>query len=216
MQVLKEEVEVTMKKLVRECLPMRTDLFEAGTADALVRLNNFASSIRDQRFDEATGAILSRGTTKGTTAELVVRIADALRANRSGSESIILEKSLQETLFSMGDFDLDERLFGENAQSFVRESGCRGLMQLFLELHLSNVIWIQLDDSSEMPADHESLKRLPKAIERLCRQAVKATTASWEKWPQLDESSASRLLHSLRSEMANILAGTSTSLSKAG
>lgn len=191
-------------------------MFDAGAATALVRLNDFACSIRHQPFDRAARAILSSGAAAGPILELVVRMADALRASRSYGASDILGKSLQETLFLIGDFHFDKRTFGKNAQAFVRESGCRGLIQLFLKLHLSNLMWKYLNDSSKTPLDVNSLERLPNCIERLCRKSVNATTTTWKKWPELNEVSAGRLLHSLNSEMQYLLAEPVSCLPRAG
>jgi hypothetical protein len=202
-------------KPLRAWLPGRIDPFDVGTAAVIVQLNNFASSIRHETFRQVISTNLSRGATTGTTLELVARMADALRESPSGSDWDVLGKSIQETLFFIGGFDWNQRSFGRNVQTFVRESGCKGLIQLFLQMHLSNLIWKQLRNSSRMPRDLKALERLPNGIDHLCRQAVKTTTASWKKWPQLDRSSARRVLQTLRSETMDMLAEPSISLPKA-
>jgi hypothetical protein len=197
---------MSSKRSTHTWLPSRIDPFHVATAAVLVQLNNFAFLVRHQTFQDVAKGILSRDAMMGTTVQLVAGMSAVLRKGRGDTHCDVLEKSLQETLFSIGHCDFNHMAFGRNVQAFVRESGCKGLIQLFLELHLSNVIWKELQNSSRMPHDIQTLENLPNGIDRLCRQAVKTTTASWRKWPELDVPSARQILRSLRSEMVDVLA----------
>jgi hypothetical protein len=195
-------------------LPRRIDPFHAATPTTLVQLNDFGLLVKRRNFHDVVETIMSGQTTEVTSIRLVANIAAVLRKRRNHSRSDLLEKSIQETLLSSGDCDIDPAKFGRNVQAFVRESGCKGMIQLFMQLYLANVMMRQIHDSWRTPADLETLESLPIAIDRLSRLVVNSTTATWQKWPEFDESGAREILRSVRSRMTDTLAELSNLLAK--
>lgn len=204
-----KDIEESAKELLRKSLPIRIDLFDVGTAATLIRLNSFASSIRNNALDAVLTTILPGGVVTGSTAEVVGRISDALIKDRDGREYDVLRKSLQETLYIVSDLDF-ENSFRTKFHAFVYEAGGRGLIRLFLGLHLSNVVWKQLHDSFQVTLDVEVLEKLADSIQEVCLHAVTAATSAWNKWPEIGERSASRLLLSLRAQLVDLLADATT------
>jgi hypothetical protein len=200
--------------LREDWLPRRIDRFHAATPAVLVQLCNFAILLKNRKFRAVVQMIAGDEERSGASQQLVRAIAAVLRRGRRSGTSDLLEKSVQETLFSSGDCALDQKEFGKNAQAFVRNTGSRGLITLFMEMHLSNLIWTQIDRSSRQPEDLQTLESMPVHIDRLCREAAMATTASWNKWSQFDESSARQVLRHLRSHLLAVLAHAPGPLSK--
>ena len=205
---------MSSKRLPYAMLPRRIEPFHAATAPTLVQLNDFALLVKQRKFPRVVEIILSPADSQGTAVHLVARIAAVLRVSACHVENDLLVKSIQETLFCSGKCDIDQGRFGRNLETFVRDTGCKGLIQVFMQLHLSNVLMKQIRDSSRVPDDLQTLERLPSAVDALCWQAVKVTSEGWQKWLHFDENIARQMLRDLRAEMTAIMAAPATPLPK--
>jgi hypothetical protein len=83
-------------------------------------------------------------------------------------------------------------------QTFLDQWGSKGLIQLFLSLHLFNVIWIERQDALQAAArDQMVLDQLMSEIERVSLVTVDAAFASWKKWTELSVALADCLLDTM-------------------
>src|SRR5207302_1428125 len=117
-------------------------------------------------------------------------IADLMcPAVRTGERAVAL-KSLQETLYMCTEVapDLSPSQVGKRLESYLELSGSRGLIRVFLSVHLSNLILMDLHDSLQASTPEIFRTRMG-AIERLCETAANLLVRSWAKWPKLTQSS---------------------------
>jgi hypothetical protein len=177
----------------------RTELFRSEVAPLLVRLHEFAARIDVEGFDVAIGKPISGGETLPAI-ELVTEVAATLCQGLTGTEVDIVQKSLQETLFYCLDpeSDLSTAEFGSSLQTFLHQRGSKGLIQLFLRLHLFNVIWIERQNAIQAAArDQKVLDQLMSEIEFVSLVTVNTGIASWKKWPEVSVPFADSLLDTM-------------------
>lgn len=160
------------------------DLFGLEMQTLLQRLHSFAFQVHYEKFGSVTETVAGAAST-----ELVENMAQVLSQDLSGRSRAIASKSLQETfLYCTGVHpDLPRPAFGKSLETFLERHGSKGLIWLFLKLHLFNLIWIDLlegSDEAGRPTD-PGFKTRMQEIERICDAAATASVRSWKKWPQL-------------------------------
>ena len=161
------------------------DLFGPELGILLQRLHRFASQIHTESFGSVIETVAGEAST-----ELVEEMAHALSQDICGRSRMIADKSLQETLFYCTGVepDLPRHEFGKQLETFLELHGSKGLIGLFLRLHLFNLIWIDLQDGSTVNrvVDARFSSRL-EDLDRICDAAASASIRPWVKWPPLNE-----------------------------
>jgi hypothetical protein len=142
-------------------------------------------------------------------------IADALCRGINARESDIARKSLQEAFyFCIGIApELSPFLFGKRLQAVLRLRGIKGIIRVFLRMHLCNLICTDLHDSlqADTPTG-DVLNRRLEEIERICQNAAAAGVSSWTKWSEPDLNLTATLILDLKAEMTQMLGNNRLSL----
>jgi len=185
---------------VRAWLMARTGLFRFEVAPLLVRLHELAVQVDVEAFDVMIRKRIRGGKTLPTVLELIAEIADTLCRELTGPEMDIVQKSLNETLFHCVGLDLDLSVAecGRNFQTFLDQQGSVGFIQLFLGLHLFNVIWIENQDAIRAAAQGEQVLH---EIERVSLFTVNRAMVSGQKWPELSVEFLGSLLDAMHTRM---------------
>src|SRR5437868_4305968 len=115
----------------------------------LLRLRQFASSIKSNQSQNLLGELLPALSAPATTTDVVRHLADSFCSGTPGIESELLKKSVQEALLTSVDVQADATVvqFQQLLQQFLKRQGTDGLLRLFVGLHMYNVVWLELIES---------------------------------------------------------------------
>jgi hypothetical protein len=195
---------------LQQWLTARVDFLSPEIKLLLEQLHEFAWQIHSQGFSFAILRkqinIAAEGATSVALFEL---IADSMCRAIGPSERAIAMKSLQETLYICVEVspDLSASELGRRLESYLELSGSKGLIQVFLSTHLSNLIFTDLHDSLQAPTIEEWRRRI-EAIERICQKASTVAVRSLNEWPRPDRRLTTTLLLDLKAEMTRMLSDT--------
>ena len=175
---------------VQQWLTARANPISPEIRLLLAQLHQFAWQIHCEGVNSILrkkSNIAAEGDTSVALFELIAQLmCPAIRT----SERAIAMKSLQETLYMCTEVapDLSPSQVGKRLESYLELSGSRGLIRVFLSVHLSNLILMDLHDSLQASTPEIFRTRMG-AIERLCETAANLLVRSWAKWPKLTQSS---------------------------
>jgi hypothetical protein len=189
------------------------DLFGSEFGTFLERLQELSLEVRSEKFEPVMARL--EGGRKGSknAAELIRFIAHSLCRGLRGRNGDVINKSLQEFLFycTNGDPDLPRSVFGKRLESFLHRSKGKKLIGFFLNLHLFNLIWLDLGDTLQSECrTADELKKRSESVERLCQSVVYASLRS-ERSSELDSSALSTLLSTVKRNLARELNSRSLS-----
>jgi hypothetical protein len=167
-----------------------------------VRLNDWVSSIQG----DAAEQLLSRISVKAMISppgELIKNIADSLIEQATGTEWVLLSKSLQETLlYCTGiDLNLDYLEIKARLTDYLAGHGRATFIEQFLCFCIFNFVWFQVGDSfratAETPASFEEDLD---SVERVCQRIVASAWPTYASGP-LDRDSVEKLIRSIDQQL---------------
>jgi hypothetical protein len=177
--------------------------------ELMVRLELFASRIRDVGFDAAL--IEVPGSADVQSADDLIRdIAAHISANASGVKGDLLRKSLQETFYQISGTAAERgrAKLGQRLDSFLTRRGTSGIIQNFLCLHVFNIVWFQTSDSfRSLASTPDSLVDKMESVEQTCRRIVNSIWRSQHVSAPLDAVSADALIQRLLKRLTGSLPG---------
>jgi len=197
-----KDLDSVLEMNLRQWMSATPGLLEPEVQRLLEQMHEFARQIQRGGFAPAVQNLASDVTGSSRTVDLTELIADSLC--RTGNS--IKRKSLQETLYYCTGIapELLVHEFGKRFESFLALSGSKGLIRIFLSLHLSNLILTDLHDSMQASTPEEFCGQM-EAIERICQEAAAAAVRSVNDWLEPDQISMATLLLDLKAEMARML-----------
>ena len=187
---------------LQQWLRARVDPLSPEIKILLEKLHEFGWQVHSEGFDSIFRRKISIAAEGATTVGLFESIANLMCRGIGTSERAIAVKSLQETLFLCSDVDLNQSpsQVGKRLESYLDLSGSKGLIRVFLSVHLSNLIFIDLHDSLQTPR-LEMFERRMEGIERLCQTTAGLSVRSWAKWPKLTHTTISSAIQLANKEM---------------
>jgi hypothetical protein len=185
---LKQQLDSHATTKLQQWLKTRPNPLNREIQPVLEQLHEFAWQAHSKGFDATLKQNLNIPTEGTTAIQLFESIADWLSRGIRPSERAIVMKSLQEALFLCTEVESDNSpsQLGKRLESYLALSGSKGLIRLFLSLHISNLIFMDLHRSLQTP-DGEVFENRINEIERLCQTAAGLSVRSWEKWPTLTD-----------------------------
>ncbi len=199
-------VNLFARTQLQRWLASRKMVLRAETAAVLVRIHEFARLIELEGFERAMLKITGADEIEGINS-LTARITDALCRETRGMEREILRKSLHEMLlYSTGvEIEVSVAVFGTKIERFLHQRGSKGLLRLFLSLHLFNEVWIKIQQRLQTSApDGESFLAAMYWFEWTCRSAVDLAIGGWSKWPKLGRTLAKSLIDAVEFQVSNM------------
>jgi hypothetical protein len=171
----------------------------------LEQLHEFGWQVHSEGFDSILNKKLNLPAAT-TTAGLFESIADSVCRGIGATQHEIAKKSVQETLFLCSEVDphLSSSQVGKRLESYLELSGSKGLIRMFLSVHLCNLIFINLHDSLQAPAS-EMFRKQMDGIERLCQAVAGLSVRSWAKWPRLTHTTINSAIQIASDEMRKAL-----------
>lgn len=160
-----------------------------AVSQAVAGLGAFAERAQSEGF-EAGLAQLGLDDLAGKPApEVVARIAEHLARHSDGHDAELVKTALQEALLAAADLaeetgysDLQEGL-----ESFLEERGALGLVELFLENYVFDVVWSLIEDHVRTHTDgNDGYESVLRAIQEVCRDEVRAKIAELGSDPDID------------------------------
>jgi hypothetical protein len=197
----------TLKTQLGDWLSERQNLFPAQLAPVLVRLDAFAAGVHDEDVESMMKILGTGSKNHKTTTELVAAIASGLARDRSATRGEALHKSLEEVFFYTTGVDCDQSPseFGKKLKGVLGLLGSRGLIRLFLQFHLFNVIWLEVQDALQAAAkDLMTVENQMEDLQRVSVAAVDMSTREMKKWPELDPPAAENLVRSVEFAVADL------------
>jgi len=165
-------VELSTESVLRCFYPGST---ECGTlVVTLVKLDKWAESVLALGLESALGGIAHLSGSIDVI-DLIKLIAQGLTRHGRGLQADILGKSIQETLFDSTGIEDELTLmeFERRLKRFLRRRGLTGFVQLFLSLHVFNVVWFDTSETFRATADStSSFLREMQTVKRNCRKIV--------------------------------------------
>ena len=139
-------------------------------------LGGFAETVRDRGLTDGLEA-LGLGELEGKSAvEVVAIVADHLAAAVEGIDGELMREALREAIIESaalgerdGYADLEEGL-----QSFLREEGADGLVEIFLCKFVFDAVWANFEVHAQAKAtDRNALEAFMNAIDGICASEVR-------------------------------------------
>ena len=210
---LNPQDDVLAKTHLQKWLTGRKAIFRSETSLILIRLHGFAALVDAEDFNTATRKLggFDVADLDGIP-PLIGRLSELLSYDVRGTEREILQKSLHETLLYIADLDADlpVEMFGVTFEKFLRQRGSKGLLQLFLGLHLFNEVWIKLQQRLQTKAtDGDSFLASMRWIEQCCLSAVDSAMKDMSRWPKLSRTLAESLIHAIEFRISNMMSRSS-------
>jgi hypothetical protein len=170
----------------------------------LKRMHDFALEVRFEGFSSAQKKLRGDAGEAAPEVHLTELIADALC--RGICDNRIYQKSLQETLYLCTGITpkLLQPEFGKRVESFLALSGSKVFIEVFLSVHLSNLIFRDLYDSLTESAPEE-LRARTEAIEQMCQKVAATAVKPLNDWPDPNFTLVSTLLSDLTGEILRTL-----------
>jgi len=175
---------------LQQWLTARQNLLSPEIKLLLQQLHQFAWQIHREGANSIFKKKINIAGEGTPSVELFELIADLTCPAIGTSERAIAMKSLQETLHVCTEVapDLSPSQLGKRLENYLELRGSRGLIRVFLSLHLSNLILMDLHDSLQAAAPEMFRTRI-EAIEGLCQTVAGLSVRSWAKWPKLTHNS---------------------------
>ena len=183
-------MDLLLEVNLRQWMTATPGLLDPKVQRLLKQMYEFARQIQLVGFGPALKNLAGEVAVVSKAIDLTDLIADRLCRGIDASGNSIERKSLQETLYFCTGIapELLAPQFGKRLETYLALNGSKGLIQVFLSTHLSNLILMDLHDSLQA-ATPEIFRTRMVAIERLCETAAKLLVRSWAKWPKLTQSS---------------------------
>jgi hypothetical protein len=160
-----------------------------------VQLNDWVSSIQADAAEQSLTGTPARAMIS-PSGELIKNIAESLIEQASGTEWVLLSKSLQETLlYCTGiDMDLDYLEIKARLTGYLASRGRANLIEQFLCFCVFNFVWFQVGDSFRATAETPvSFEEDLDDVERICQKIVASAWPPYASSP-LDKNSAEKLI----------------------
>src|SRR6266478_45499 len=137
-----EDMDLLLEVNLRQWMTATPGLLDPKVQRLLKQMYEFARQIQLVGFGPALKNLAGDVAVVSKRIDLTDLIADRLCRGIDDSGSSIERKSLQETLYFCTGIapELLAPQFGRRFESFLALSGCKGLIQVFLSTHLSNLI----------------------------------------------------------------------------
>jgi hypothetical protein len=203
-----KELDLVLEMNLRQWMIARPHLLDPEVQSVFRQLYEFARHVQSAGFLPAlknlAGGIAGCPKTIDLTELIADRLCQGISAGGNGNE----RKSLQETLYFCTGIapELPPLEFGKRFESFLALNGSKGLIRIFLNAYLSNLIFTDLHDSLEASGP-EALRGRMEAIERICQKAAATAVRSLKTWSEPDPGSMATLLLDLKAEMTGMLGG---------
>jgi hypothetical protein len=197
----KNELDWILEMTLREWMNAKPCLLDPKVQPLLKQLYEFARAVQSSGIgpllDDLTGGVAVTASTADLTELITDRLCQGICAGRHD----IKRKSLQETLYLCTGIatELPPLQFGKRLERFLSLRGSKGLIQVFLGTHLSNLIVMDLCDSLRS-APEVFCGRL-EAIARICRKTAATAVRSLNTWSEPDPDWMAALLLNLKTNM---------------
>jgi hypothetical protein len=207
-KVSEKEPDSALDMNLRQWIMARPRLLDPELLPLFERLHEFASHVESEGFVPALKHLAGDVVVYSETVDLTELIGEKLCRGISAGGNGIERKSVQEMLYFCTGIvpDLPAAEFGKRIEAFLAFNGSKGLIRVFLSVHLSNLIFTDLHDS--LKASHpEVVRGRMEAIERICQKAAAAAVRSLNTWSEPDPSSVATLLSDLKTGIMRTLGG---------
>jgi hypothetical protein len=204
-----KELDWVLERSLQDWIAVKPCLLDPEIQPILKRLYEFAHAIQSVGFSSFLDDLTDGVPVTASTIHLTELITDWLCQGICAGGRDIERKSLQETLYySTGTAaELPPLEFAKRLESFLSLKGSKGLIQIFVGTHLSNLIVNDLRDSLRSAPD--VLCGRLEAIDRICQKAAASSVRSLNTWSEPDPHWISAFLSDLKTKMAK--ASTSAS-----
>ncbi len=200
-RIREKELDWVLEMNLREWMTAKLCLLVPEVQPLLKKMYEFARAVQCSGFGPLLDDLRGGISVTASTTDLTELITDRLCQGTCTGGHDIERKSLQETLvFSTGiEPELTPLEFGKRLERFLSLRGSKGLIQVFLGTHLSNLIVTDLCDSLRSAPDVFS-GRL-EAIDRICRKTAAAAVRSLNTWSEPDPDWMAAWLLDLKAKM---------------
>lgn len=141
-------------------------------------LGGFAEAVRDRGLADGLEALGLAELEGKSAVEVVATVADHLAAAVDGIDGELMREALREAIIeaaALGDSDGYADLEG-GLQSFLRDEGVDGLLEIFLCKFVFDAIWANFEAHVQAKAtDRNSLDAFVNAIDGVCASEVRGT-----------------------------------------
>ena len=139
-------------------------------------LGGFAEAVRDRGLADGLET-LGLGELEGKSAiEIIATVADHLASAVEGLDGELMREALREGIIeaaALGDSDGYTDLEG-GLQSFLRDEGVDGLVEIFLCKFVFDAVWANFEDHAQAKAtDRNALEAFVNAIDGVCASEVR-------------------------------------------
>jgi hypothetical protein len=173
---------------------------EQSIASTLVRLNEWLVSIQAEPLEVPSARTLANG-------DPTERISESLIANASGTERMLLSKSLQEALCYAVRFDADiaEAQLITRLSQYLRRWGAPAFIRRFLSLSFFNFVQFETGKSFRgLARSSQAFEKHIEDLDRVCHQTVASIWKSFEETKRpLDLTAATELVRQIEQRLGS-------------